>query len=93
MKDPQRNATPPFDPTKPVATVRLERQVLAPLPHVNAVLFIIRPYLTDILDLTIEQRIALHGALLSMSPQTRQYKNLASSWDDLLPWLERQCSL
>jgi hypothetical protein len=64
--------------------LRVERQVLWPLPPVDAALFAIRLYLTDARTLGADDRAALRQALLSMSDESRRYKGLESSFDAVL---------
>jgi dimethylamine monooxygenase subunit A len=76
-----------FDP----ATVhfRMERQTLYRLPDVEAYLFAIRVYVYPLREIRSgeAQRDALISALLSMSPESRRYKSLETSFDDVLAFL------
>lgn len=78
----------PFDPAQPEAYVRIERQVLIGFPHVSAFVFTIRPYLLDCKTLTQNERLALAEAMQSMSPKTREYKNIAHHAETIIAWLQ-----
>jgi hypothetical protein len=76
-----------FDPDHPELYVRTERQVLTGLADVNAVLFTIRTYFTDVTTLSVSELFALENAILSMSPAALVYKGLDESRDGILGWL------
>ncbi len=63
---------------------RTERQILIPLPELNAAIFLIRLHLYDANTVPVEPLLA---ALESMSPEARAYKGLTDDWDAVLSWL------
>jgi hypothetical protein len=67
--------------------MRVERQVLLPLPEVNASIFLIRTYLYDVRELTSDQRAFMRSAIESMSPQAREYKSVTGMVDELIAQL------
>lgn len=71
-------------------TLRVERQVLIPLAEVQASLFTIRISFIDGEEIrqNREERTLLRSALLSMTPQSRVYKGLDSSLEDIIAWLD-----
>lgn len=73
--------------------VRVERQCLWPLAAVGASLFLIRLSFLAAAALGAEHRAQLHAALLSMSPESREYKGLSNSFEPLIAWLAapREC--
>jgi hypothetical protein len=85
---PDRPRTP-FDPANPRAFVRVERQTIWGFPAVGAALFTIRAYLYDCEPLRRDPVLGptLVSALHSMSPASRAYKGLASSFNELVAWL------
>jgi hypothetical protein len=85
---PDRPRTP-FDPAHPRALVRVERQTIWGFPSVDAALFTIRTYLYDCEPLRRDGVLgpALVTALRSMTPASRAYKGLASSFNELVAWL------
>jgi hypothetical protein len=79
-----------FDPRHPHALVRVERQTLWGFSAVGAALFTIRTYFIDCAELKRANpplRDALVSAIVSMSPQTLEYKGLLRWRDALLGWL------
>ena len=76
-----------FDPANPKLFVRAERQTLTGFPVVNAVLFTIRTYFTDVEGLMTSERQALIKALKSMSEATLSYKGLLADKDRVIRWL------
>ena len=80
-----------FDPASdsPVY-LRVERQVLWPLPEVGVFLFFIRVFHTDVRDLEDVQRAALAEALRLMPPESRQYKGLENTADAVAEWLTQR---
>ncbi|MGB7160722.1 MAG: DUF3445 domain-containing protein [Tepidisphaeraceae bacterium] len=80
-----------FDPSRPRAFLRVERQTIWGFPRRGAALFTIRTYLYDCADLRRDPatRQPLVAALRSMSPESLVYKGLAPHADDLIKWLER----
>lgn len=82
-----------FGPDKRLL-LRVERQVLWPLPEANAAVFAIRIYHIDGEEIRADrdEREALRAALRSMSPESRRYKSLDGCFDDVLRWLEEQPS-
>jgi hypothetical protein len=79
-----------FDPGKPAAFVRVERQTMWGFPEVGAALFTIRPYLQDCAALRRDpvRSAQLASALRSMTEASLAYKGLARSRDALVEWLE-----
>ena len=86
------------DPSAPDAAVRdcpppaswwlrVERQSSLPLPALGRALFLIRPHLVPLASLDPAQRLRLHDAVASMSPQVLAYKGITEVRDDLLGWL------
>jgi hypothetical protein len=82
-------ARAPFDPAKPCAFVRVERQTIWGMPHLDAALFTIRTYLYDVATLArdAELRQALLSALRSMSAESRVYKGLSDRFSNLIAWI------
>jgi hypothetical protein len=78
-----------FDPARPRAFLRVERQTIWGLPEASSALFTIRTYLYDCDQVRQDppRRDALVAALQSMSPASAAYKGLASSRQQLLGWL------
>jgi len=81
-----------FDPARPEAWLRVERQVLTGLGRESdgaAVLFTIRTYHYPLAEIAADpsRRAALRSALGSMSPAALTYKGLAEDRDALLAWL------
>lgn len=64
--------------------LRVERQVLLPLPECAAALFLIRLHLYPIRTVAPEPLLA---ALESMSPEARTYKGLSADWERLLSFV------
>jgi hypothetical protein len=78
-----------FDPDRPRAFLRVERQTVWGFPQLGAALFTIRPYLYDVASIRRDpvRRDNLARAVASMSAASLRYKCLASSRDALLRWL------
>lgn len=70
--------------------LRVERQVIWGFPQVNASLFTIRVYYTDGDEIRSnpKQRELLRAGLLSMTPESRAYKGLSDSMEQVLAWLD-----
>jgi dimethylamine monooxygenase subunit A len=81
----------PFDPSKPRAFLRVERQTIRGFPARGAALFTIRTYLYDLHELRRypATRDPLLAALISMSPESRAYKGIADHFDPLMQWLSQ----
>lgn len=77
-----------FDRNQPELYVRAERQTLTGLREVNAILFTIRTYFTNVTLLTDEELQALESAIRSMSPASLAYKGLDKKRDEILDWLK-----
>lgn len=77
-----------FDPDHPELYVRVERQTLTGFPEVQAVLFTIRTYFINVVQLSQEQRAALQQALCSMSEDALRYKGLYEQHDQIIRWIE-----
>lgn len=83
-----------FDPARPRAWLRVERQVLAGIDarsDIRPVLFTIRTYHYPLAELADDdaRREALMGAVRSMSEAALAYKGLEADRDALLAWLDR----
>jgi len=78
-----------FDPKSPKLFVRTERQTLTGLCEVNAVLFTIRTYFTEVASLNASELQALESAVLSISADSLIYKGIDKSRDEILNWLRR----
>lgn len=78
-----------FSRRAPELYLRVERQILWPLPDAQAVLFIIRTYFTDCQDIKRDprQHQALCAAIRSMSSPALHYKGLTGDRDVILAWL------
>jgi hypothetical protein len=78
-----------FDPARPRAFVRVERQTIWGLPRVGAALFTIRTYMYDVerFRRDPELRGALVAALISMSAESRVYKGLGDRFEELVAWI------
>lgn len=74
--------------TKPYMWV--ERQVVWGCPEANASLFTIRFSCIDLAEIKAnpEEKALFKATLLSMSPEVREYKGLAESFDKILTWIE-----
>jgi hypothetical protein len=85
---PDRPRTP-FDPRRPRAFLRVERQTIWGFPCVAAALFTIRTYLYDCDCLRRDPgtREPLVSALRTMPQASRQYKGLTDA-DAVIAWLE-----
>lgn len=79
-----------FDPLKPQAYLRVERQVIWGLPEIQSCLFTIRTYFHDLAKIrkNSKQNLLLVNALNSMSAASLEYKGLASYYKNLLQWLQ-----
>jgi dimethylamine monooxygenase subunit A len=78
-----------FDPNRPRAFLRVERQTMWGFPDVNGCLFTIRTYLYDCSSLRRDPATAsqLAAAVASMTPESLAYKGLAESHGRLTKWL------
>ena len=70
--------------------LRVERQVLVPLRPVSAFLFVIRPYVHPVADLTAAEARLLGSAVESMSAETAVYKEIARSRAAILAYLSER---
>lgn len=77
-----------FDPANPTLFVRVERQVTKSFAEVSAFLFCIRTYFMDCSTLSKDLRTSLVSALRSMTQPSREYKGIASGFDEMISWLE-----
>ena len=77
----------PFDPSRPGAYVRVERQTMWGLEDTSASLFTIRTYLLDCADLSPSQRLDLASAVESMTAESLAYKGLVPWKDAIVAWL------
>ena len=71
-----------FDPNN--LFFRVERQTLLPFPEIDAFLFGIRLYVTQLSELSGEKLVLLADALKSMSPEARVYKGISEHFDEVL---------
>ncbi len=71
--------------------LRIERQVLCGLPEVNAAIFMIRVYFVSgaLIRRDERKRTLLRAALLSMTKESRAYKNLNECLPQLIAWLDK----
>lgn len=72
--------------------LRLERQLIYGLPNLNAYFFGIHVYFIDgaeIRDNPTERNL-LRSALLSMSPESLEYKGLSQCLKDVIDWFEQK---
>ena len=78
-----------FDPNRPRAFLRVERQTIWGFPGLETCLFTIRTYLYDCSSLRRHPGMAslLATAVASMTPASLAYKNLADSHEMLTRWL------
>jgi hypothetical protein len=78
-----------FDPKRPRAYLRVERQTVWGFPDVNAALFTIRTYLYDVAGIRSDPARAplLRAAIESMKETSLAYKRLVGTRDALLNWL------
>jgi hypothetical protein len=78
-----------FDPDRPRAFVRVERQTIWGLPESNASLFAIRPYLMDAREIQCDRTraIALAAAIRSMSEESLRYKGMLQDRERFVEWL------
>ena len=77
-----RHGKMPFDGEN--LWLRTERQILLPMPELNAAVFLIRLHLYDASTVPITPLLT---ALESMSPEARAYKGLTDDWERILSWL------
>ncbi len=68
--------------------LRLERQLIFGLPHLNAFFFGIHVYFIDGQEIRSnpQEKELLCSALLSMTPESLEYKGLTDSLKDVLDW-------
>jgi dimethylamine monooxygenase subunit A len=69
--------------------LRVERQVLLPLPELRAAVFLIRLHLYEA---RCVPALPLIAALESMSPEARAYKGLTDDWERVMSWLRTAAS-
>ena len=79
-----------FDPARPTAFVRVERQTVWGFPRAGAALFTIRTYLLDVAEVRENppERADLAAAVRGMSAESLAYKGLAPWRDGLLRWID-----
>jgi hypothetical protein len=70
--------------------LRVERQLLVPLRPVSAFLFVIRPYVHPIAELTPAEARLLASAVESMSAEIAEYKEIARSRPAILATLSER---
>ena len=71
--------------------MRVERQVLTPLPGTDAFVFLIRTYFLNVAELSAPERISLRLALKSMTPEQAAYKGLDRVRESVMEVLEKGC--
>ena len=76
-----------FDPARPELFLRIERQVVLPVPETGAYLFLIRSYFRDVGALAADERARLAAALRTMDADVLAYKGLAHDRAAILRWL------
>lgn len=77
-----------FDPDHPELYVRVERQTLTGFPEAQAVLFTIRTYFLNVVQLSREQSAVLLQSIRSMSEDVLRYKGLYEQRDQIMHWIE-----
>lgn len=79
-----------WNPLRPAAWVRVERQTIWGFPAVKAALFTIRTYLYDLATFATDAttRAQLIAAIRSMSPESLEYKGLAPDVEALVEFLQ-----
>jgi hypothetical protein len=82
-----------FNPDQPQLYLRIERQVILGLPEAGALLFTIRTYLEDIVNLEDQRKDQLRLAIESMDEATLLYKGIGPCRDDILGWLRSPSNL
>jgi hypothetical protein len=83
-----------FNPARPAAWLRVERQTIWGFPDVDAALFTIRTYLYDCAVIAAEASMGpkLIAALQSMSRESLAYKGLSGGFAELARWLQHSRS-
>lgn len=76
-----------FNSLLPELFVRVERQCLIGFEEINTILFTIKTYYKDILELNKQQINFLNKSLLSMSAETLKYKRLENDLKDISDYL------
>lgn len=76
-----------FDAGDPRLWLRVERQVLLPMPEWAAYVFLIRTYFEPVAGLSGDGRSRLARAVESMDADVLAYKGLAAERDAILAWL------
>jgi hypothetical protein len=78
-----------FDPDRPCAFLRVERQTIWGFPELSFALFTIRTYFYNVAEFRRdpERRSQLYSAIESMSESSLGYKRLDVSRAELLKWL------
>lgn len=71
--------------------MRVERQVLTPLPGTDAFVFLIRTYFLNVAELSAPERTSLRLALKSMTPEQAVYKGLDRVRESVMEVLEKGC--
>lgn len=82
----QANTSTPTTENPPLY-MRIERQVLWPIPHCPRLLFTIRTYFLDCATLTTQEHLALHSSLMHMDDASLRYKGIDR--DQVLNCLEQ----
>lgn len=79
-----------FSTDLPELYVRVERQVLWGLPHLNRALFTVRTYHQDLRALKRDRPEAVQSiaeSIRSMTPETLKYKGLSENHEAVVDWL------
>jgi hypothetical protein len=76
-----------FNPAQSQLYLRIERQVILGLPEAGALLFTIRTYFENIVNLEDGRKDQLRLAIESMDEATLLYKGIGPCRDDILEWL------
>jgi hypothetical protein len=77
----------PWNPERPRAFLRYERQTILGLPEEDAAIFLIRTHLHDIETLTPADRQTIARAIESMPPQVAKYKGIPDNRTPLVEWI------
>lgn len=77
-----------FSQDHPALYLRIERQCLFGMPDINCVLFTIRTYFQDVVELRLEELRLLSSALTAMEGAAKYYKGLTDSYSSIMAWLK-----
>ncbi len=87
-RHPDLDSLKSFDPARPRAWLRVERQTITGFPQYDAALFTIRVYARDMKTLCREERARLCSAIESMSAEQRRYKLIDACHVQLVDWIK-----